>query len=112
VHLLRALISTASLYGIHLGQDLLPAFFLNQERPWDLTEGHMVPKDAPEDQRKAIIHFQDTYASYVAVHMLDAQTITHGLNDSPVGLLARILQRWKEWSDQLISTGHLPKLKF
>jgi hypothetical protein len=41
----------ASLYGIHLGQDLLPAFFLNQERPWDLTEGHMVPKDAPEDQR-------------------------------------------------------------
>ena len=63
----------------------------------------MVLKDAPEDQHKAIIHFQDTYASYVAVHMLDAQTITHGLNDSPVGLLAWILQRWKKWSDQLIS---------
>jgi pimeloyl-ACP methyl ester carboxylesterase len=103
----------ASLYGIHLCQDLLPAFFLNQERPWDLTEGHMVPKDAPEDQRKAIIHFQDTYASHVAVHMLDAQTITHGLNDSPVGLLAWILQRWKSGAiNQSISTRHLPKMKF
>jgi len=92
----------ARLYGIHLGQDLPPAFFLNQERPWDLTLGRMVPKDAPEDLRRAIIRLQDTYASHVAVHILDAQTITHGLNDSPVGMLAWILQRWKKWSDQSV----------
>jgi len=34
------------------------------------------------------------------VHMLDAQTITHGLNDSPAGMLAWLLQRWKKWSDK------------
>jgi len=28
------------------------------------------------------------YVCHVAVHILDAQTITHGLNDSPVGMLA------------------------
>ena len=92
-----------SLYGIHLGQDLLPSNFLSQERPWDLTEGHTIPEGTPEVLRKQIIHFQDTYASHVAVHMLDAQTITHGLNDSPVGMLAWILQRWKKWSDQSVS---------
>ena len=34
--------------------------------------------------------------------MLDAQTLTHGLNDSPIGMLSWILQRWKKWSDQRV----------
>lgn len=89
-----------SLLGIHLGMDLIPAFFRNQERPWDLTEGHTIPAGVPEEMRKQIIHFQDTYAAHVAIHMLEAQTITHALNDSPVGMLAWVVQRWKKWSDQ------------
>jgi pimeloyl-ACP methyl ester carboxylesterase len=32
--------------------------------------------------------------------MLDAQPLTLGLNDSPVGMLAWILQRWRKWSDK------------
>ncbi|WP_234444355.1 hypothetical protein [Streptomyces sp. NRRL F-525] len=36
----------------------------------------------------------------VTVHTLDASTLTHGLNDSPIGMLARLLQRWKKWSDK------------
>jgi hypothetical protein len=44
--------------------------------------------------------FVRTYVSHVAVHMLDAQTLTHGLNDSPAGMLAWLLQRWKKWSDR------------
>jgi hypothetical protein len=32
--------------------------------------------------------------------MLDAQTLTHGLTDSPIGMLAWLLQRWKKWSDR------------
>jgi pimeloyl-ACP methyl ester carboxylesterase len=87
------------LIGIHLGQEM-PLTIFQSERPWDLTEGHLVPADAPEALREGIINFQRTYASHVAVHMLDGQTITHGLNDSPVGMLAWILQRWKKWSDQ------------
>jgi pimeloyl-ACP methyl ester carboxylesterase len=86
------------LHGIHLGQDL-PLNIFQNERPWDLTGGQMVPQDATPELRTAILRLQSTYASHVAVHMLDGQTITHGLNDSPVGMLAWILQRWKKWSD-------------
>jgi pimeloyl-ACP methyl ester carboxylesterase len=87
------------LIGIHMGQEM-PLNIFQSERPWDLTEGRMAPKDASPELRDAIIHMQYTYASHVAVHMLDAQTITHGLNDSPAGMLAWIMQRWKKWSDQ------------
>jgi len=86
------------LIGIHLGQEM-PLTIFQSERPWDLTEGQMIPTDASPELREGIIKLQRTYASHVAVHMLDAQTITHGLNDSPVGMLAWILQRWKKWSD-------------
>lgn len=36
----------------------------------------------------------------VTVYMLDASTLTHGPNDSPIGMLAWLLQRWKKWSDK------------
>jgi pimeloyl-ACP methyl ester carboxylesterase len=88
-----------SLYGIHLGSDL-PLNMFQSERPWDLTEGHMIPEGASEALRADIQRLYRTYASHVAVHMLDAQTLTHGLNDSPVGMLAWILQRWAKWSDK------------
>jgi len=89
------------LIGIHLGHELPLTIFQN-ERPWDLTVGQMVPEGVSDELREAILHLQDTYASHVAVHMLDAQTLTHGLNDSPAGLLAWITQRWKKWSDNNI----------
>ena len=85
--------------AVHLGHEM-PLGIFQSERPWDLTEGHMVPEGLPEEARKEIINFQRTFASHVAVHMLDAQTITHALNDSPIGMLAWILQRWKKWSDR------------
>ncbi len=90
----------SNLYGIHLGQPLIPPMFNGQERPWDLTGGHLIPPDVPEEIRKDILKFQNTYASHVAVHMLDAQTLTHGLNYSPVAMLSWILKRWKTWSDK------------
>lgn len=87
------------LIGIHLAQEM-PLTIFQSERPWDLTEGHLVPAGASPALRDGLINMQRTYASHVAVHMLDGQTITHGLSDSPVGMLAWILQRWKKWSDQ------------
>jgi pimeloyl-ACP methyl ester carboxylesterase len=38
-------------------------------------------------------------ASHMAVHSLDPQTLAYALNDSPVGLLAWILERRRAWSD-------------
>lgn len=87
------------LYGISLSAEL-PLDMFQSERPWDLTVGQMVPEGVSPALREEILRFQRFYASHVAVHMLDAQTLTHALNDSPVGMLAWILQRWKHWSDK------------
>ncbi|MEU6840421.1 hypothetical protein ABZ930_00935 [Streptomyces sp. NPDC046716] len=70
------------------------------ERFWDLTDGARIPADATPELRADLENFVDTYASHVAVHMLDASTLTHGLNDSPIGMLAWVLKRWKKWSDK------------
>jgi pimeloyl-ACP methyl ester carboxylesterase len=88
-----------NLYGINLCVEM-PLTIFQSERPWDLTEGNMVPAGAPDKLREEILLFQRSYASHVAVHMLDGQTLTHSLNDSPAGMLAWILQRWKHWSDK------------
>ena len=85
-----------NLYGIHLGADLPPNMF-NGDTYWSLGE---VPDGVTGDKRQEVISLFETYASHVAVHMLDAQTVTHGLNDSPAGMLAWILQRWRKWSDK------------
>lgn len=89
----------ASIIGLHFGHDLPPGMFEN-ERFWDLTDGAKVPEDASEEWRAGWKHFVDTYASHVAAHMLDGSTLTHGLNDSPIGMLAWLLKRWKSWSDK------------
>ena len=85
-----------NLYGIHLGADLRPNMF-NGDTYWSLGE---VPDGVTGGMRQEVISLFETYASHVAVHMLDAQTVTHGLNDSPAGMLAWILQRWRKWSDK------------
>jgi pimeloyl-ACP methyl ester carboxylesterase len=87
------------LYGIHLGHDM-PLSIFQGECPWDVSGGVTVPPDAPGDLRTEILRFQQTYACHIAVHMLEPQTMAHGTNDSPVGMLAYLLQRWSQWSDQ------------
>jgi pimeloyl-ACP methyl ester carboxylesterase len=88
-----------SLYGVHLGNEM-PTSMFQGDRYWDLTGGRMTTQGASPEMRADIINFYNTYVSHVVVHMLDGQTITHGLNDSPAGMLAWILKRWKKWSDQ------------
>jgi pimeloyl-ACP methyl ester carboxylesterase len=87
------------LYGLHYGTDLPPSL-LQGDRYWDITDGNTIPEDASPRLRDDLLMFDKNYASHVAVHMLDAQTLTHGLNDSPIGMLAWLLQRWKKWSDR------------
>ncbi|WP_329310038.1 epoxide hydrolase family protein [Streptomyces sp. NBC_01262] len=88
-----------SIIGLHYGHDLPPGMFGN-ERFWDLTDGAKIPEDATPDLRAGMENLVKTYVSHVTAHMLDASTLTHGLNDSPIGMLAWLLQRWKKWSDK------------
>jgi pimeloyl-ACP methyl ester carboxylesterase len=87
-----------SLYGLNLGNEMPPAMFQG-DRFWDLTGGQRT-EELPEDTRSRLLRRNKFYVSHVAAHLLDGQTLTHGLNDSPAGLLAWILKRYKTWSDR------------
>lgn len=86
------------LYAIHLGSSMQLDMF-NGDRPWDLTKGAQIPDGVPAEIRAGIESFQKRFAAHVAVHVLDSSTLGHGLTDSPAGMLAWILERWANWSD-------------
>ncbi|MBB6729435.1 epoxide hydrolase family protein [Cohnella zeiphila] len=86
------------LYAIHIGSALKLNFF-NGERGWDFSGGRPIPDNLPESVRAQILKLDRRFASHLAVHVLDPGTLAYGLNDSPVGMLAWILERWTRWSD-------------
>src|SRR4029434_2951008 len=58
----------------------------------DLTEA--------EQQRMARLrHFQDDMMRYSAIQGTRPQTLAYSLNDSPVGQLAWIVEKFAEWTD-------------
>ncbi|WP_121712111.1 epoxide hydrolase family protein [Streptomyces sp. E5N91] len=87
-----------SLYAIHLGSPIPLAMF-NGDRAWDLTGGAQIPEGIPAELRAQIKSVHKRFAAHVAVHVLDSSTLAYGLSDSPVGMLAWILERWTNWSD-------------
>lgn len=86
------------LHGIHLST-MAPLYLFNHERPWDVTAGTMVPAGLPEDERARMIAWQQRIASHVAVQVLDPQTLSYGLHDSPAALLAWLAERRRSWGD-------------
>ncbi|BDU21144.1 epoxide hydrolase [Dyella sp. GSA-30] len=79
------------LYGVHLMHPMLLDQF-NSDRPWDVTARSWdTGKKPPAGSTKFAAHF--------AVHVLDPQTLAYALTDSPVGLLAWLLERWRAWGD-------------
>jgi pimeloyl-ACP methyl ester carboxylesterase len=93
----------SELYAIHIGSGLKLDFF-NGERAWDFSGGRPIPDGIPGDIRKEILKLDGKFASHLAVHVLDPGTLAYGLSDSPVGMLAWILERWTKWSD---NKGHI-----
>jgi pimeloyl-ACP methyl ester carboxylesterase len=85
------------LVGIHVvGAFTLPVF--QGDRPWSL--GEVVAQLAPDPALRArAIAWERRFASHVAVHQLDPQTLAFALHDSPVGLCSWILERRRAWSD-------------
>ncbi|NJJ38263.1 epoxide hydrolase family protein [Paenibacillus apii] len=86
------------LYAIHIGSALKLSFF-NGDRAWDFSGGRPIPENISESIRLQILEFDRRFASHLAVHVLDPGTLVYGLSDSPVGMLAWILERWVRWSD-------------
>ncbi len=88
----------ASLIGIHL-TNLVPLTLFNHQRPWDITAGAMVSNELPQVEQQMQLAQQRRIASHVAVQVLDPQTLAYGLHDSPVGLLAWLVERRFTWGD-------------
>lgn len=85
-----------SLIGVHVSAPMrLDAF--SRARPYDLLGDYI--GDLPPDIAAHAIKIERNLASHVAVHMLDPQTLAYAMNDSPVGLLAWLLERRRAWSD-------------
>lgn len=76
-----------------------PLDIFQGERWWDITEGRVSPPDASQLERDGLQKYMRKFAAHIAVHMLDSQTLTFGLTDSPVGLLAWIVRRYQLWTD-------------
>ena len=86
------------LYGIHIGSGQKLTMF-NGDRAWDLSGGQPIPDGLPADVRARIVELDRRFAVHLAAHVLQPSTLSYGLSDSPVGMLAWILQRWIAWSD-------------
>lgn len=86
-----------ALHGIHIGSGQKLTFF-NGDRAWDLSGGRPIPEGLPGPVHRRLVALERRFAVHLAAHMLAPSTLAYGLSDSPVGLLAWILERWDTWS--------------
>jgi pimeloyl-ACP methyl ester carboxylesterase len=83
--------------GIHLTNAFpVPAF--GGDRPWSVVDAVGGQDSGPEERNRLIRH-QAKFASHMATHMLHPQTIAYAMHDSPVGLLAWMLEKRMQWGD-------------
>lgn len=81
------------LIGLHL-TNAAPVPTFAGSRPWSITS-----VGGGDGEDPGLIDFQKRFASHIATHMLHAQTIGYALHDSPVGLLAWMLEKRFRWGD-------------
>jgi pimeloyl-ACP methyl ester carboxylesterase len=86
------------LYGIHIGSGQKLTLF-NGDRAWDLSGGRPIPVGLPADLHTQVVALERRFAVHLAAHVLDPSTLAYGLADSPAGMLAWMLERWTNWSD-------------
>jgi pimeloyl-ACP methyl ester carboxylesterase len=86
------------LYAIHIGSGQKLTLFTG-DRAWDLSGGRPIPEGLPAEIHAQIVALEKRFAVHLAAHTLDPSTLAYGLSDSPAGMLAWILERWVNWSD-------------
>ena len=82
--------------GIHTC-GFIPLTLLSHEKAWDFADPGFY--DMSPDEQQTQLKFLRKISSHLAVHILDPQTLTFALNDSPVGLLSWLLERRRLWGD-------------
>lgn len=85
------------LLGIHT-VNTTPLDLFNAERYWDIT-GYLVPYDTPPEVRAVMLPWLARIVPHVAVQTVEPQTLAYAMHDSPVGMLAWLMQRRRDWGD-------------
>jgi pimeloyl-ACP methyl ester carboxylesterase len=76
--------------GLHLTNfEIAPYTGPGSEPPTDAEQAYI-------DQRRA---WEEVERGYGAIQSTKPQTLGYGLNDSPAGLAAWILEKWRSWTD-------------
>ncbi len=68
----------------------------------DLELPHPLPDDLTDDEHDyltRVARWEDEEGAYAAVQRTKPQTLAYGLADSPVGLAAWIVEKFRAWSD-------------
>lgn len=85
-----ALDDPGPLIGLHLTNLELTPYTGPGSRPLSAAEQHFLDQARRWDQ---------TERGYTAIQSTKPQTLGYALNDSPAGLAAWILEKWRSWSD-------------
>jgi pimeloyl-ACP methyl ester carboxylesterase len=87
----------SSLYGILL-TGAAPLDLFNAERYWDISTTFL-PSGLTTEARRALLNHFKKRIPHVAAQTIEPQTIAYAMHDSPVGLLAWLMQPRRDWSD-------------
>lgn len=95
--------STISIWLAHNHPRQVIGFHLNMIppslRPGEAGLARKPYSASEQDLMKRGAQFQELEGAYAHVHRTKPQTIGHGLNDSPAGLAAWIVEKFHSWSD-------------
>ena len=69
-----------------------------EERPF-IGPGSRPMSEAEQAYAEQQRRWDDVERGYSAIQSTKPQTVAYGLNDSPAGLAAWILEKWRSWSD-------------
>jgi pimeloyl-ACP methyl ester carboxylesterase len=87
---LMALDDPAPMIGIHLNNLEITPYMGPESRPLSAAEQNYLARNEA---------FRVTEGGYKAIQSTKPQTLGYGLNDSPAGLAAWILEKWRAWAD-------------
>jgi pimeloyl-ACP methyl ester carboxylesterase len=87
----------------HKYADRLVGIYLTMTLPLDFSPGNFPKADDYAPEERAWLergrNFSAGESGYAAIQMTKPQTLSYGINDSPAGLCAWILEKRRTWSD-------------